>query len=391
MTDGLRELSLPTTTLVSVGLLAWACAGGQTTDTENPIVVGDDPACENCSIELEKITRLGSFSDPGSPALFANVSYRKDDGSGQFFVAPVQGAGQILIFSDDGDVVRTLGESGDGPGQFSTGIIRVEFGPDGEIYVLDRSLQRLTIFADDLTFRATQRLPFAPPMDLWVLSEDRRLVQGWRQGQLRSDRQRGFHVYSADHDLVSSTGRLWQGPVPRSYKPETATLMGSDYLWASMRRQYRFTQWSVYEEQPVRTLIRTASWFPVDTSVAPEFQSPYIEKPDPFVRGVMSARKKGYLWVLIDVADVDWTPRELGTEQQPLTPENADFNGVFDTILEVIDTDAGEVVVRKRVDQALRPVRSNDSVVRFYSYDVTDGNLPVIDIWQPELHMSKGK
>lgn len=386
LTVGSDSPSRVVLTLVTALVSVAACKRDSTTSPAGPHTIGDNTRCTSCGIELDHVARLGGLDDPGSPALFANVSYRTTDGAAQFFVAPMEGEGEVLVYSSDGTFERTLGGTGQGPGQFSRNIVRVAVGAQDSLYVVDRSLRRLTVFSPELTYVRTESLPFLPPMDVWVLPDHRFLVQGWRQSQRRAEEQQGFHVYSTDRDLLLSVGKTWRGTVPRSYTPQVADVMADNSVWTAMRRQYRLSRWSLETGTRLMTLIRNAAWFPGDTTTEPRFANPYTEKPAPYVQGLVAGRREGYLWVLVDVADRSWKPRDLATETTPLTPENADFNGVFDSVVEVIDIKSEEVVARQRTDAALRVVRGNDDQPLFFSYDVTESGVPVIHVWKPHLN-----
>lgn len=53
---------------------------------------------------------------------------------------------RLLLFSEDGQYLSTIGRNGEGPGEYEW-ITSVQAGPGDSLYVFDAALQRLTVFA----------------------------------------------------------------------------------------------------------------------------------------------------------------------------------------------------------------------------------------------------
>lgn len=115
MTDGSTNLHgcpLPTlwprirfTKLACAGLIAWGLIGGGANAQDRPL--GGD---------LEEVYRVGGLSAPGW-AEFANPLQMGFDDSGNLYVLDVE-TYQVVVIDAGGNLVRTVGREGEGPGEF---------------------------------------------------------------------------------------------------------------------------------------------------------------------------------------------------------------------------------------------------------------------------------
>ncbi|MYA19878.1 MAG: 6-bladed beta-propeller [Chloroflexi bacterium] len=88
--------------------------------------------------------RMGGdpFNEPTRVAVAAN---------GDLYVSDGYGNARIHVFSADGEYRFGWGSPGSGPGQFSNPHA-VSIGPDGRVYVCDRSNRRIQVFSADGTY-----------------------------------------------------------------------------------------------------------------------------------------------------------------------------------------------------------------------------------------------
>ena len=82
------------------------------------------------------------FNEPTRVAVAAN---------GDLYVSDGYGNARIHVFSPDGEYRFGWGSPGSGPGQFSNPHA-VSIGPDGRVYVCDRSNRRIQVFSADGTY-----------------------------------------------------------------------------------------------------------------------------------------------------------------------------------------------------------------------------------------------
>lgn len=96
--------------------------------------------------------------------------------NGDFYVADGYGNSRIVKFSKDGKFQFAWGKRGKGPGEFHTAH-SVGVGPDGNVYVADRSNNRIQVFDAKGKFLkqwthhgATQGISFDKQGRMWILS-----------------------------------------------------------------------------------------------------------------------------------------------------------------------------------------------------------------------------
>jgi hypothetical protein len=156
---------------------------------------------------------------------------------------------------------------------------------------------------------------------------------------------------------------------------------GSDTtVWAGHIVKYQLEEWST-SGRLLQTLTLDRPWFPdVERGgfIAPD------APPNPSLRALHRDRG-GRLWAITWIADDDWESaigegtdpygREYQTYQNP-----ADY---FDSVVEVIDPEAGRVVGKARLDMAATGF-VEDGVV--FGYDEDDSGEPlalVLEIGPP--------
>jgi|GEM_PF-2385374 len=95
---------------------------------------------------------------------FGQISGIKVDEKGQIFVADVVNA-KIFMFSPRGNLVRTIGRKGEGPGEFER-IWGIQIGRKDSLFVYDQQLYRITVFAKNRYNKPanTIRISNAPSM-----------------------------------------------------------------------------------------------------------------------------------------------------------------------------------------------------------------------------------
>jgi hypothetical protein len=91
--------------------------------------------------------------------------------------------------------------------------------------------------------------------------------------------------------------------------------------------------------------------------------------------------KDGYLWVLLRDADTNWQVPSKANVERPLDID--EYDRTFDSVLEVIDINSGEIVATKRFPTALWGRSPSELLV---SRRVKDAAEPVqLDVWRTRL------
>ncbi|MEP6834718.1 MAG: 6-bladed beta-propeller [Gemmatimonas sp.] len=114
-------------------------------------------SCRGCSITLTRIATLGSIDDDVLPAISSSRIFSTNS-KGEFFV-PSFGVDQVVVYSKSGKFLRTIGQKGDGPGEFRS-VLSIASGVNDSIYVL--SAARVTIYSNSFLLARTVPLKFSP-------------------------------------------------------------------------------------------------------------------------------------------------------------------------------------------------------------------------------------
>lgn len=106
-----RSSPIPVLVLLAAVLVPYGCAGGEegqppaSVPAGTPLEVADEPGL---SVGVVRGVRTEQFHDVLTPFLHRD----------SLLAVPLRGAGAIRVFGPDGDLVRSLGGPGEGPGEF---------------------------------------------------------------------------------------------------------------------------------------------------------------------------------------------------------------------------------------------------------------------------------
>ena len=125
--------------------------------------------------------------------------------NGEFFVAQGHGAGanNILKFSKDGKLIKTIGKRGSGPGEFD-GPHSLAMDSRGRLFVGDRSNNRVQILDQEGKF-LDQWLQFSRPSGVMIDANDNIYVADSESGSVNRNRpewRRGIRIGSAKDGKV---------------------------------------------------------------------------------------------------------------------------------------------------------------------------------------------
>lgn len=135
-------------------------------------------------------------------------------------------------------------------------------------------------------------------------------------------------------------------------------------------RPYRIELWNGRSIQKVWT--REAEWFPRRTTRRNDGNI------SPYVSGISGDGSR--LWTIVSVPDPSWTPSPPGT-RVPQSGEALDNR--FDTVVEVIDLNANEIVATQRFDQYVFGLLSGETALRLTADDL---GVPLWQIRSLKIH-----
>jgi hypothetical protein len=80
------------------------------------VFLGEDPVCGTCAIDLRP---LGTFGAPSDTILLRGLPVVERDSHGRFYATtPFETGEEVILYDSEGEIVRTVGRSGQGPGEF---------------------------------------------------------------------------------------------------------------------------------------------------------------------------------------------------------------------------------------------------------------------------------
>ena len=338
-----------------------------------------DP-CAGCKIEVSKDIVLGSDGE----SLLGGVAQvaRLHDGRIAVVFDPVDY--EFTVFSADGSKWTRVGRKGEGPGEY--GWIQSLLARGDRLHLFDPVRARHTVLDRDFAVIRTDGMMRGQAMPGAVLDDSTYLMNG----TLRTPERVGYAL----HVVVG-------GSVARSFDepPGGVGLRRSDVhlrrslavgrdgsVWSAHRSRYRIDSWDPATGSRLRTLVRSAEWFPAhDGDDLPDDPA---RPPKPVVMKIREDRE-GLLWVLIHVADARWG------EALAKNPESGEhqldyekLNTAFDTVLEVVDVKRGRVLASTRVDAFLRDL-VGDGWAMAYGPPHKEAGIQVLQMWRLRLHRAQ--
>lgn len=359
--------------LASCTLLALLVASGIAGAQQVTLVRSAD-AGSLSPIDLQQTCSLGEAGEPGGVGPFP-VTTRLTDG--RLLVSyPING-GEILVFGPDCRYMRTVGRSGQGPGEFR--FIRQLVSGANRIHVFDSRNRRRTVLTTELDVLRSS--PFqGDPLGVAILNDS---IMAYNSHIPTRDKAGlPLHILDRDASVIRSFGdsastfRFDMG-FPGWRRLARAD---GDSFWAARSTEYRIERWNS-EGELLEVLRREVDWFPAHS----EQPLPHPERPPvPFI-AALQQDAQGRLWVLIAVPDEQWYEAviEEATGRYNWTD---DLNGFYDTTIEVLSPRDGRVLASRRVDRYMNQFMDRSHVASYRERDVDA--VPVVDVWRLQLSSS---
>ena len=315
--------------------------GGERVDA--PMVIRGDPTCGDCAIRFDTLAVLGASSDPASirPDALAAGCMVSHSENGVSRVAGLVGGGQILEYRGSGASTRSLGRMGAGPNEFGRNLRIVE--AHDTLYIVDLSNGRMAVTDLDAGFHRVWSLPVRIH-SLAPLPEDKWLLHGRPQGE--EDGSPLFRIVDGEGHEERSFGAV--SPI---HGEMDQWVVGADQMggfWAASMWDYELYQGSTNGDLN-KVVTREVEWFPKGTTWT-EGQLTVNPAP-PLVTHVMGLEGGMRVGVVVTLADERWSP-----DMPEISGSVEWFRRSFDSVLEVLDLEAGTVVASVRSDDWLAPI-----------------------------------
>ena len=381
----MKETQRTALSLAVLCTTAWAFPGSGQTPT---IPIRYEPTCRTCTIVMTKVATLGSASESASP--FYSPSLARDS-RGRFF-AIGERRDVVLVYGEDGRLLRTFGRLGQGPGEFAPpGISGLSIGRGDTLYVLDRGLN-LSVFSPALTFVRTERMPGA--VSGAVILPDGRIVLNTRLGRPKTAGY-PFHLVDAKGNVVRSLGEeraLLPNEIDPSPEPLVVDPTGRT-LWTGSFN-YQLREWPLSGERGLWFEVMDVPWLPKLPPPSPRLRTQRSTPQTPSsLRGTidaMNAHAESLRTAPGAIAASPPAMRIIGVDRNGLlwvqgSYPNPSGNSTV-SVLEVIDPRLRQLLVSRPLTIAQsRSLRLLPNQSLAYSTEEESDGFIRVNVWRLEL------
>jgi hypothetical protein len=284
---------IPVGVVLLVLALSPATLAGQ---TKQRIDGATAPTCVGCTIRLVKVGTLGSIDDEHFPGVSA-VAGLAVDSRGMFYVTSMDGD-RVLVYDRTGKLVRTIGQKGGGPGEFTVAM-KLAFGVNDSLYVLDGV--RMTLFTPTFEYVRSAPIVFRSIAQFAVLPKGELAFDAGNDG-----REYAMKVMGVDGEVRPLGQRQLTNPVscPLCGPRLVARSHTLGRIWSTQGNAYEIEQWSPSGQLLQSVSVTQSSWFtPWPRSGAFDFRA----RPNSTIRGI-AEDKAGRIWISGDGPIANWTP-----------------------------------------------------------------------------------
>jgi hypothetical protein len=316
------------------------------------------PTCANCVIKKELVRRITDRTLPGALLEYASAHVARD---GRSFVVSGEDGRELYLADANGQIVRRIGRSGEGPNEYRAPNYVLEL--DSFFVVFDTRNSRATYLAkQDLRAVKSVRLtanPLIAPIPLPMNRYAANVVK-LSSGQAAS---KPISVIAASGTTIRSFGldtRKGQSITSKALTRILAPGRGG-VIWAGYPEEYRIEKWDT-AGQLLAVYQREVEWFRPRDSNSRESGLPHLRS--------LHEDENGALWVTI------------GT----VKPNPAAKRGAFpfdhslsETRVEVLDMSARRVIA----SQTFPSWFPQDVMGGLFQtiYTTTEGGDPLVQVW----------
>jgi hypothetical protein len=327
-------------------------------------------------IAITEIAELGDENDATVGPFFAITV----DGGGRYLTSPFVRRTEIMAFGADGQLQEVAGREGQGPGEYKyVGLL----AQGAEMsHVFDSQNSRWTRLNADLTYHSSSLLD-GNVMASVMFGDSLALINSI----LHTPHQIGFplHLVNSTSGVVRSFGydenEAFRSDVGMGgYR--VLAMAGDNSVWAGTKTRYYIEEWTIGGEL-IRTFERNKNWFRTHY----EEPMPDPARPPVPVMRALHQDAAGLLWVAVAIPDENWAEGIYKSEYDEGTGyQVSSWDDFFDTVIEVINPESGEVVASTRIDPYVWWFVGER---QFATYTEDEGLWPKIKIWEMRLSESR--
>lgn len=318
------------------------------------------PSCEECGITLDTIGVFASKLSPASlrpDAAVPGCMLARPNGE-SVVVSGVVGGGMLLEYTTEGRYLGASGRAGNGPGELGANIPIVASGDT--VFVIDVSNRRVTALDQDGELIGEVPVPLRPHS--FARLDDGRWL--FHSRPTPSGNSPLFALVDWPGGKASPFGAS-TGEHGEHDEWVVAPAVGGGY-WAASIWDYRIYR-SIGDTELRPEIDRDVAWFPDGGRWSPGLLD--LARPKPVLLHLYEA-SAGELCTYTLVADDGWKPRAIDMKSPDW------YRSTFDTVVEVIDVDSGNVVSYSRFDDWLAPVCGTGMV--YSVFETLDGEIGAV-------------
>ena len=342
------------------------------------------PLCTSCRIEFEHVARIGSLDGPDAIGQPQGVVR---DSRGRLYLMQSPGSYEIVVFDSTGDFLRTIGNQGEGPGEFKR-VTAMWVAPGDTLHVMDPGNRRHTVLAPDYSLVRSQQLEARWFFNRVVFFEGGEIAVN---ANLPTSLGAGFPLHLIDRRgrvrlSFGSEDQLYIYPGQEdefSQMSRSLSLAAQEGMfWSAPFNRYVLELWDTTGRLH-RRYTRNVDWF------EPWDHQPGITEDGPGNPQLQDIHEDrlGRLWVMVRVGDRRWR-----RSVEPYISEGRKFfrptrfEGVWDTVVEVIQPESGRLIASGRSEAPLFQFLDDSHA---WGMHITEEGVPQIDVWRVRLQAGK--
>lgn len=235
---------------------------------------GSDRCDGRCRIALDTVAVLGAPGDTVWPTMMSSAIRAAN---GNYYVGASDHPGTLLIYDSQGTLTATFGRRGQGPGEYSSILMKMVRGPADTISVVEVLRNRRVII--DPFGRTIRSHPVPFQFYSMVHLGARALVQA----DIRSPDTKGWslHEVDADGSVIRSYAEQtdYRNPEVDGFRPVAAAVDGG--VWLAASKRYELTYYDP-DITAIDTISPETRWFPPNDGPTGD---PYTE-PQPWIADI---------------------------------------------------------------------------------------------------------
>lgn len=309
------------------------------------LVIADQVACSSCAVSIDTVAELGASDDDG--IVISRLVAVGALADGRWVAFEPSDPGALKFYDPVGRFQQRLDAKGQGPGEY-TGVHRILRAKEGHYWIYDISQARMNLVDEQFRYLDSNRFGIEAlrivPLAMGEFVVNAITAQGAANGDL-------IHVvdqFGTSRLSIGGNGRPLDFRRGRHVRHKILAVRHGGEIWAAPMHRYELTAYSPESGSVIHRIRRDAPWFRPhdDTSTRMDLRS---GPPNPKIRE-MATDEEGRIWVVTWVADQEW---ERAVETMTDPAGGPDRNGLYDSVVEVLDPEQGRLLARARLPDAL--------------------------------------